>query len=629
MSKLSCSFTLGKLSAGQANVEHNLREKIADNVDVARIDNNVIYVQDDVREVYDELFGDALEAYNSKQTRRDRKIHDYFEHIENGDREEAYYEAVVQFGCIKSAPIGSSAGEVTKKMLDEYMKGFEARNKNLRVFCSVLHADETCYHLHINFIPFYTQGRQKGLSKGVSMKAALIEQGFKPKNGRENQLVMWEKFEMSELEKILNRFGLNRNVKRATHDHMTVPEFKKSVDEKKLTAVRWEKKSPEILQQENSLLKIEKDKLIAEKHSPYMSFYYSSPEKQSFVVAELDRLGIPYRESENGFEAKRCYVTEIRNIEKQYKTKSATHREELQEHIDTFLMRAKDFDDMLRLLREVGYTVKPGKYISVMPRYGDGYIRLKSLGVYYSEDAIRNRIISKHNYANELNRKIAEEPDSDSLNVVVNKTIRHYTIIFAQGYLPTRKINKKKPFSWENDAELDKLASLNKKITEGVTLETLRKDFIGLEYNISRLEQELKPLEDSALGSRLYNIGYNYFTYGRGSNEELMLLVKHGINTNRNGQDPNTVSYKRVPEQIEQMKSEIEQSLSEVRVKFKDISETLTTMERVVNGTFIKSLVEQESHRRQSKYVQNGLKPADVSQPEPVQAPKPAYIPKR
>jgi hypothetical protein len=528
MSKLSCSFTLGKLSAGQANVEHNLREKIADNVDAARIDNNVIYVQDDVREVYEELFGDALEAYNAMQTRRDRKIHDYFEHIENGDREEAYYEAVVQFGCIKSAPIGSSAGEVSKKMLDEYMRGFEARNKNLRVFCGVLHTDETCYHLHINFIPFYTQGRQKGLSKGVSMKAALIEQGFKPKNGRENQLVMWEKSEMSELEKILNQFGLSRNVKGATHDHMTVPEFKKSVDEKKLTAVRWEKKSPEVLQQENSLLRIEKDKLITEKHSPYMSFYYSSPEKQAFVVAELDRLSIPYRESENGFEAKRCYVEQIRAVEKQYKTKPATHREELLDFLDKVVMQSANFDEVLHRLEREGYEIKQGKYLSVRPKDSNQFIRLKSLGEGYSEQALLNRTFAKHKYEAEINEKADSYDKKDfSLEAMVHKTHQHYIIVFKKDALPVRKINKKKPFTWLNDVELDKLSELNKKINEGFSLDSLRSEFMAFESKIARLERELEPLEDSTLPSKLYNIGFNFFNYGGSCYEDRQLLTQY------------------------------------------------------------------------------------------------------
>ena len=69
---------------------------------------------------------------------------------------------------------------------------------NLHVFNVSLHLDEACPHLHIDFIPFYTKERQRGLKKGVSMRAALIEQGFSPKPGR-NQLEQWEESERDHL----------------------------------------------------------------------------------------------------------------------------------------------------------------------------------------------------------------------------------------------------------------------------------------------------------------------------------------------------------------------------------------------------------------------------------------------
>ncbi|MCL2698436.1 MAG: plasmid recombination protein, partial [Oscillospiraceae bacterium] len=146
MKALSASFVLGKLSTGDANVAHNNRETIAGNVDVTRIADNIIYIQDDVRDVYDELFGDALEAYNAKQKQPCRRIHDYFEHVSESRREEAYYELVIQFGDMKTAGVGSENGELAKKMLDEYARSFQERNPNLRVFSQNLHMDEASPH---------------------------------------------------------------------------------------------------------------------------------------------------------------------------------------------------------------------------------------------------------------------------------------------------------------------------------------------------------------------------------------------------------------------------------------------------------------------------------------------------
>jgi len=132
MSKLSISFTLGKASTGNANIEHNNREFISNNVDVSRIVDNIIYVREDIHDVYDELFGEALQEYNDKQTRKDRKIYDYFQHIENDKRRETHYEILVQFGDSNNAGVGSENGQLATKMLDEYIRQFQERNPNLR-----------------------------------------------------------------------------------------------------------------------------------------------------------------------------------------------------------------------------------------------------------------------------------------------------------------------------------------------------------------------------------------------------------------------------------------------------------------------------------------------------------------
>ena len=80
-------------------------------------------------------------------------------------------------------------------MLEEYVLSFQKRNPHLYIFNAVMHLDETSPHLHINFVPFYTTPRQNGLQVGVSIRQALIEQGFAPQGSQNNQLVAWEESE--------------------------------------------------------------------------------------------------------------------------------------------------------------------------------------------------------------------------------------------------------------------------------------------------------------------------------------------------------------------------------------------------------------------------------------------------
>jgi hypothetical protein len=153
-------------------------------------------------------------------------------------------------------------------MLDVYIRSFRQRNPNLYIFNAVLHLDEASPHLHIDFIPFYTQGRKNGLQKGVSMKQALIEQGFTPQGVRNNQLVSWVESERNFMETILNAHGFVREDKNAKYAHLSVEDYKKSQDEKKMIAAIRKKQhiSPEemtrshVQRLQDKLHRLEQDK---------------------------------------------------------------------------------------------------------------------------------------------------------------------------------------------------------------------------------------------------------------------------------------------------------------------------------------------------------------------------------
>ena len=80
--KRTISFMTGK-----GSVNHNSRKFHAKNTNPQRSHWNVEYCNQDIRVVYHELFDGALERYNAKQTRKDRKIEDYYEKIRSGKQE--------------------------------------------------------------------------------------------------------------------------------------------------------------------------------------------------------------------------------------------------------------------------------------------------------------------------------------------------------------------------------------------------------------------------------------------------------------------------------------------------------------------------------------------------------------
>ena len=73
---LSISFRID-----EGVIEHNNRIFIAKNVDGERVQDNITYCRQDIREKYDELFGQALAEYNARQKQASRRIPDYYEHL--------------------------------------------------------------------------------------------------------------------------------------------------------------------------------------------------------------------------------------------------------------------------------------------------------------------------------------------------------------------------------------------------------------------------------------------------------------------------------------------------------------------------------------------------------------------
>ncbi len=619
---LSISFTLGKASAKhEANIPHANREFIAKNIDQSKTHQNVTYVRQDVEDAYHKLFDAAVKEYNEKQKRSDRKIKNYYQHISDGNREEAFYEIIVQFGDRNTAPCGSENGKLTQQMLDEYIRSFRKRNPNLHVFNAVMHLDEACPHLHINFIPFYTKSRKNGLRIGVSMKAALDEMGFDGKNFKQNRLVAWEESERTYMETILHQHGFTREDKNAKYAHMTVEDYKIEQDRKQLMQVLRDNQNlsseeltrTQMQQLQSKIVQLEQtaDRLTAEKFSPYKSFYYAQPEKQSYMMEKLKELKIPFRETENGFEAQECFVSQIRKAERLFVSPKKSYRAVLKEDLDRLLMQSKSFDELLEKLKCSGYLVKSGKYIAVKPHGAENFIRLKSLGEFYSEYALKNRIKAKEKFERDLDAKLKAESDQRAPRAVVLKTMRFYIVTYTGGALPMRKRDQSKPYAWTNDAELDKLLLLNKKINEGATLETLRRDFESQERKVSELDAALQKSR-SELKS-FYELKEKIEIVFEGKKSAVFTPDQARAALR---QFPNITkqNYRNIYDLIETETENLrksEESLAAASEKLKEDSELVSAVEKIMGGTYVQSLVAEEQQRREADFIPNGLKHAE------------------
>ena len=191
---------------GQGSVNHNSRKFHAKNTDPERSHLNITYCQENIKAVYHELFDEALERYNAKQTRADRRIEDYYEKIRSGKQEKPFHEIILQVGNKDDMSAVSEDGQLAAAVLDEYMRGFQERNPQLRVFSAHLHMDEATPHLHIDFVPF-TTGSKRGLDTRVSLKQALAAQGFKGGTRGDTEWSQWVRSEKEQLAAVHSRAG--------------------------------------------------------------------------------------------------------------------------------------------------------------------------------------------------------------------------------------------------------------------------------------------------------------------------------------------------------------------------------------------------------------------------------------
>lgn len=211
---------------GKGSVTHNSRSFTAKNVDSERTHLNIDYCNEPIKKVYHEMFDEALKQYNDKQKRKDRKIADYYKHIESGKQEKLFHEIIFQIGNKDDMSATGEHAELARTILDEYYQGFQERNPYLRVFSAHLHMDEATPHIHIDFVP-YTTGSKRGLETRVSLKQALLNMGFKGEGKSDNELNRWILSEKKVLAQIMERHGIEWEQKGTHEQHLSVLDYKK------------------------------------------------------------------------------------------------------------------------------------------------------------------------------------------------------------------------------------------------------------------------------------------------------------------------------------------------------------------------------------------------------------------
>ncbi|HDT6613948.1 TPA: plasmid recombination protein [Bacillus paranthracis] len=270
---MSMSVSLKK-ATNKTNIRHNNRtmsEKEKEqnsHIDYSRSDENKYLVQKDLKKLYREEFGEVLENYNAKQKRNDRKIDDYYKHIQSSKKTSLQQEMIIQVGD-KDDFSSKQDFEKANEILEEWLLGFEKRNPNLKIYNAVIHNDEASPHMHLNFVPV-ASGYKRGLEKQVSFDRAITQQD--PKLDKTRPFDDWREKEVKILEEMLKERGIERKLV-GSNNYKDVNEYKEKKDLEK-----------EILSLENQLFEKKNELLEMNERLPGEIKIKAEREKKTEVV---------------------------------------------------------------------------------------------------------------------------------------------------------------------------------------------------------------------------------------------------------------------------------------------------------------------------------------------------------
>ena len=159
----------------------------------------------------------------------------------------------------------------------------------------------------------------------------------------------------------------------------------------------------------------------------------------------------------------------------EHRKRGTSWKQKIKNAVDSLIGTVKNTDELLGELEQQGFTVKRGKYISVKADGQQKFVRLKTLGNYYCEEILSERI------------KIAldEKRQVNELNSIFYERIHQVSDLARSGQKVQKKHNPQIPYSENNDLTIYKLAA---------QLSVINRDRISsigqLEEKICRLKSE-------------------------------------------------------------------------------------------------------------------------------------------
>ena len=225
-----------KTNPRQTNIRHNNRELTEKefrsdahkHIQREKSKYNIQIFKRDIKDVYHDLFDDALNVYNAKQKRKDRKIDDYYKHVQKSKNLDLQRKFIVTVGNKADwEKLSFEEKQGVGEALERYVRDFNERHSNMTIYNAIVHLDEAgAPHAHFNVVPTAT-GYKNGLAVQPSFRKALEQEGFGP-SGRE-QFKAFRDAEIHRLHEFVHEIGIDRKAGQ-TNDIKDMREYKDAME---------------------------------------------------------------------------------------------------------------------------------------------------------------------------------------------------------------------------------------------------------------------------------------------------------------------------------------------------------------------------------------------------------------
>ena len=174
-------------------------------------------------------------------------------------------------------------------------------------------------------------------------------------------------------------------------------------------------------------------------------------------------------------------------IEYQTAKKGTSWKGKLKETVDLLIPQVKDFEELLEKLQASGYEIKRGKYTSCCAPGQERFTRLKTLGIDYTEEAIRKRIAGIRS----RNVKIPKQEQGISLLIDIENNIKAQQSVGYEHWAKIHNLKQAaKTMNFLTENNILQYEDLIKKIDEII---------FNSEQTADSLKQAEKKLSDMAV----------------------------------------------------------------------------------------------------------------------------------